>query len=114
MHGQTHAFGQEVRALAEQHPRLRVHIRYSEPTAQDREVGRCDSEGFIDMALLESLLDGTDAEFYFCGPKPLLVNLYQGLLTWGVDEAQLHYEFFGPAEALQPPAQPACPFAETH
>ncbi len=114
INSQTHAFAAEVRALAMKHPRLHVHICYSEPTSQDRQQAAYDSEGFIDLVLLTSLLDGPNADFYFCGPKPLLVNLYQGLFAWGVEETQLNCEFFGPAEELQAPAATACPFAEAH
>ena len=101
INSRTHAFSDEVRELAERHPNLRMHIRYSDPTEADRRHGLHDDEGFIDMALVRSLVREPDADFYFCGPKPLMINLYQGLLTWGVPASQVHYEFFGPVEELE-------------
>ena len=99
--GDTHAFDQEVRELAAKHPRLRTHVRYCEPTWRDRQSRRYDSEGVVDLPLLRSLLGTPDGDFYFCGPKPMMVGLHGGLLAWGAGSAQLHYEFFGPAEELR-------------
>jgi nitric oxide dioxygenase len=107
VNGGTHAFGDEVRSLAAKHPRLRVHVRYCTPTPRDREAGRFDGEGLIDLPLLRALLGSPDGEFYFCGPKPFMANLYAGLLGWGVPPAQLRYEFFGPAEELRASAEAA-------
>lgn len=101
INGRTHAFRQEVLALADANPRLRVHFRYSQPTRDDRERELFDSEGLVTARLIESLLDGPDAEFYLCGPKPFMTLLFDGLRAWGVDDARLHYEFFGPAQQLQ-------------
>jgi nitric oxide dioxygenase len=106
LNGDTHAFGEEVRSLAARHPRLRVHVRYCTPARQDRQLQGCDSEGFIDVPLLRSLLGTPDADVYFCGPKPFMASLHAGLLNWGVPAPQLHYEFFGPAEALAAAAEP--------
>jgi nitric oxide dioxygenase len=105
--GESHAFAEEVRALAAAHPRLRVHVRYDRATAVDLQLGRCDGEGLIDLSLLKSLLEGPDAEFYFCGPKPMMAGLFQGLQAWGVAPQRLHYEFFGPAQELRGEAKPA-------
>ena len=105
--GESHAFAEEVRALAAAHPRLRVHVRYNRATAADLQCGRCEGEGLIDLPLLKSLLDGPDAEFYFCGPKPMMAGLFQGLQSWGVAPQRLHFEFFGPAQELRGEAKPA-------
>ncbi len=101
LNGQTHAFNQVVRDLATRHSNLTVHFRYSEPTAQDRQCGVFDSEGFVDGQLIESLIPGRDADYYFCGPKPFMVNIYHQLLEWGVAPTQVHLEFFGPKQELQ-------------
>lgn len=106
--GGSHAFHDEVQRLADLYPRLNVHVRYSNPTRDDRERELFDSTGIIDAALVRELLDGQPAgDFYFCGPKPMMAGLLNGLLAWGVDESRLHYEFFGPAQSLRETAQPA-------
>ncbi len=98
--GRSHAFGDEVRGLARRHANLRVHVRYSDPTAADRDRGGHDDEGLIDLALIERLTPGPACDFYFCGPKPMMASLHRGLREWGVEPSSMHYEFFGPAEAL--------------
>lgn len=97
LNGRTHAFGQSIRQLAESHPNVTTHVRYSEPAPNDH--GQ-DSVGFIDAELIESLIPEKDCEFYFCGPKPFMVGIYRHLLEWGVPGSQVHFEFFGPKEAL--------------
>ena len=97
LNGRTHAFGPAVKDLAAKHSALTTHFRYSDPLPEDK--GH-DSTGFIDAALIESLIPGKDCEFYFCGPKPFMVGIYRQLLEWGVPGSQVHFEFFGPKEAL--------------
>jgi nitric oxide dioxygenase len=99
--GKTHAFGDQLRKLAANHPRFQLHIRYSEPTEKDRNAGLHDSEGFIDAELIERLVPQRDCDYYFCGPKPFMAAIYQQLLAWGVPGSQVHFEFFGPKQELE-------------
>ena len=96
----THALAAEVRAIASQRPNVRTHIRYSEPLPQDVADGRCDGVGTIDLGLLRDLLPQPDADYYICGPKPFMSCIYHGLQEWGVPQAQIHFEFFGPKQDL--------------
>ena len=86
--------------LADKHPNLTVHYRYSdaENSAIKRE-GNC-STGFINAELIESFVTERHADYYFCGPKPFMVGIYQDLLKWGIPATQVHFEFFGPREEL--------------
>jgi nitric oxide dioxygenase len=59
------------------------------------------STGFIDAELIESFVPGRDADYYFCGPQPFMVGIYHELLKWGMPPAQVHFEFFGPRQALE-------------
>jgi nitric oxide dioxygenase len=103
LNSHTHAFRQQVSALAEKHPNLSVHYRYNEPTKADLVEKRCHSQGLVDAELIESLIPSRDADFYFCGPKPFMVNIYHHLLEWGVPATQVHLEFFGPKQELERP-----------
>jgi nitric oxide dioxygenase len=105
--GDAHAFRDEVQRLADLYPRLHVHVRYSNPVRADRERERFDSTGVVDAALIRELIEQPAGDFYFCGPKPMMAGLLNGLLAWGVEESRLHYEFFGPAQSLRETAQPA-------
>ncbi|MDR3403701.1 MAG: NO-inducible flavohemoprotein [Chthoniobacter sp.] len=105
--GRTQAFQGTLRDLAARHPNLHVHTRYNAATEEDRTTGACDSEGFVDGPLIESLIPDRDADYYFCGPKPFMVNIYHQLLEWGIAPTQVHLEFFGPRQELAKPA--SCP-----
>jgi nitric oxide dioxygenase len=101
LNGRTHAFAEEVRDAARRHPRLRVHIRYSAPEAEDRTAGRCDSEGFLDQDLLDAMLPGPDADYYFCGPRPFMAGVLRMLRERSVPANRIRFEFFGPMGDLE-------------
>ena len=60
-----------------------------------------DEVGRVDVELVKRLISGPDGDFYVCGPPAFMESLLSGLQDWGVDAARIHYEFFGPASALQ-------------
>jgi nitric oxide dioxygenase len=94
------AFKSTVDALAQKHPTLRIHYRYSDPPRPGAERTGNASTGFIDAELIESVVPDRDADYYFCGPQPFMVGIYHELLRWGIPPAQVHFEFFGPRQAL--------------
>lgn len=98
---EVQAFKTTVEALAGKHPKLKVHFRFSEPakTGVSRNVNA--STGFIDAALIESLVPKRDADYYFCGPQPFMVGIYHELIKWGMPPSQVHFEFFGPRQELE-------------
>ena len=93
-------FAEELVALQRDYTNLCTHLRLSEPSESDRHQGDYDSEGFLDAALLDELLGERHADFYLCGPAPMLKHAWQLLKARGVDEADIHFEFFGPAGDL--------------
>ncbi|MNH35696.1 Flavohemoprotein [compost metagenome] len=42
-----------------------------------------------------------DLDAYFLGPKPFMAQVKKHLRELGVPDLQCHYEFFGPASALE-------------
>lgn len=93
-------FADELAALQEQYANLKIHLRLSEPTATDREQQLHQSEGFIDQALFDELIGERLSEFYLCGPTPMLSHVWRLLKARNVEDAAIHYEFFGPASEL--------------
>ncbi len=89
--GHFHAFQQEVMALAEENPNLKVHYRYSRP--QDGDGGTFDSIGYVDIDLIKELV-GKNAEFYLCGSPAFMDSLREGLNEWGIPENQVFFESF--------------------
>lgn len=96
LNGRVHAFFDEVRDLASRHPRLRVHVCYNNPETGDLAAGRCQSEGLLDQGLLETLLPGPEADYYFCGPKPFMASIARSLRSLSIPADRVRYEFFGP------------------
>jgi nitric oxide dioxygenase len=100
INGDVHAFEDEIALLADKHINMQWHVRYSEPTAADTAANRYDSEGLLDMNLVETLVGKQDADYYLCGPKAMLKHTYQLLQQRQVPASSIHYELFGPADQL--------------
>jgi ferredoxin len=47
--------------------------------------------------LLRRLLPLKPYHYYLCGPTPMLQSLVPALEDWGVPDARIHFEAFGPA-----------------
>ncbi|MBP9721992.1 MAG: NO-inducible flavohemoprotein [Gammaproteobacteria bacterium] len=93
------AFKRTIDNLAEIYSNLKVHYRYSEPNNTER-LDLNVSIGFIDSKIIESLVSHKNADYYFCGPKLFMINIYHELLIWGIPASQVHFEFFGPLQRL--------------
>lgn len=97
-HGGVHAFREWVEAQSDAHPQLKHYFCYSEPREQDG----AHVEGFLSRELLADWLpEDRDLDAYFLGPKPFMAQVKRHLREIGVPEQQSHYEFFGPASALE-------------
>lgn len=62
--------------------------------------GGADHQGLLGCDVLSEWLVSRNADVYFCGPKPFLRAINGQLLALGFDQAQLHYEVFGPTTRL--------------
>ncbi|GAB3386609.1 NO-inducible flavohemoprotein [Azotobacter armeniacus] len=97
-HGGVQAFRHQIEALAGRHPQLQPFFCYSEPRAEDR----ADTSGRLDAERLAAWLPvERDLEAYFLGPQPFMAQIKRQLRELGVPQEQCHYEFFGPAQALE-------------
>lgn len=97
---QKQAFKTVIDGLHKAHDNLSVHYCYSEATKCDAKDDANTSTGFINAQLIESIIKERDCDYYFCGPKPFMVNIYDELLAWGIPATQVHFEFFGPRQTL--------------
>lgn len=100
LNGALRPFSAELHQLQRDFPNLKTHVRFSAPQASDRLGETHDSEGFVDSALVEQVVGNRTAEFYLCGPAPMLKHVWQLLNRLGFDAGHIHYEFFGPAGDL--------------
>lgn len=99
--GIHHAMCRHMRQVAAGNANITVHIRYSQPRAEDIEGREYDSIGHVDLDLLKTLLPDKAMDFYLCGPPPFMNGLLKSLWDWGVPEARIRFELFGPAALLQ-------------
>ena len=77
-------------------------ICYSDSRADDGEPGEWfHHAGRVDLDLLQNRLPSNNYDFYVCGPPPMMSAIFDDLRGWGVPEARIHYEAFGPATVLK-------------
>lgn len=103
----VHAFADEVEQLAVQNSNVTVHYRFAEA---DNPVSESESQGFVDLDLIEQLAGTPDSDFYFCGPKPFMAAVEEILIGWKVPESQIRFEDFGPSSTLTRIVT-GCPFS---
>jgi nitric oxide dioxygenase len=98
-HGGVHAFRRTLDELAARHPQLKRFYCYEQKRAEDGEV---QGIGYLDEARLAEWLPRTrNVDVYFLGPIAFMKAVKKHLKAIGVPESQSHYEFFGPASALE-------------
>jgi nitric oxide dioxygenase len=94
------AFAGELRKLTQAGPNVRVKVIYDAPLPGDIEGGKCDETGLITTKMLREWTPFSEADYYFCGPKPFMRSIHTCLQELGVNEQRIRYEFFGPKEEL--------------
>ncbi len=91
------AFKPWLQALAKSHPNFKLHTVVSGPAPEDAPAHEPHHTGHIDLELLRRTLPHGRHQFYVCGPAPMMQSVVPGLRAWGVNEADLHFEAFGPS-----------------
>lgn len=92
-------FAPAIEALRQKHSTLKVHYRYSAPENTPPHA-KNKSTGYVTADFLDAQLPNKDAYYYFCGPKPFMVEMHTLLQQWGVPSSHIHFEFFGPRQEL--------------
>jgi ferredoxin-NADP reductase len=105
-HSQELVTREHLEALADIHPHFHLHLCLSQPGPQDVPGLRYQHHGRVDVDLLRRLLPLKPYHFYICGPTPLLESLVPALEDWGVPDARIHFEAFGPSSVKRRNAQP--------
>ena len=92
--GAEHAFGAHVRQLAEAHAAVSTHVVYAEPEPDDALGRDYDDAGFITIPMLERLGAGLDADYYLCGPPPMIDAAITALMQGRLFERDIFMERF--------------------
>lgn len=77
--------------------RVRLHVCFASPAEGDLKGNGTYHAERVSVDLLKRVLPLNNFDFYLCGPPPMMQALTDGLTSWGVPEAKIHYEAFGPA-----------------
>jgi ferredoxin-NADP reductase len=91
------ALRDEIREIVGNNSQFRSVIIYSAPTDQCVAGKDYDCAGFLSVDVLKRYLKTSNYEFYVCGPPPMMESIVKQLTDWGVPEADIHFEAFGPA-----------------
>jgi ferredoxin-NADP reductase len=97
-----HAFKQQLEEIAASHPAVRLNVVYSRPGESDHRGRDYQHAGRVDIDLLRRTLPHGRHQFYVCGPPAMMESLVPALASWGVPQADIHYEAFGPASVKLP------------
>ncbi|MFI4986163.1 MAG: 2Fe-2S iron-sulfur cluster-binding protein [Alphaproteobacteria bacterium] len=92
-----HAMYEHLQRLAREHENVRIVVCYSDPTPSCVAGEDYAEKGFVCLDLFKRVLPSSNYEFYICGPPPMMSAITEALLKWGVPEADIHFEAFGPA-----------------
>ena len=95
-----------LRELAAGHPNFQLRSCFSDPLPEDRPGEDFHHRGRVDVALFRQMLPLKPYHFYICGPTPMLATLVPALEDWGVPDARIHFEAFGPASIPRRRATP--------
>lgn len=87
-----------LETLASTHANFHLWICFSNPLPKDA-VGRdYQHKGRVDINLLRTQLPLKPYHFYICGPTLMMESLAPALDDWGVPDAHIHFEAFGPSK----------------
>lgn len=95
---------EQFEALAAAHPNFHLRLCFSDPLPEDRPGQDFQHHGRADVRLLRMELPLKPYHYYICGPTPMMESLVAALEDWGVPEAHIHFEAFGPASIKRKPA----------
>jgi len=104
-HGADQPMKEQLKALNQANENLHLHVCYSEPQGEDEEGRDYQHSGHVSVDLMKELLPSNNYAFYICGPPPMMQSLTAGLKDWGVPDANVHFEAFGPATVKKTKAE---------
>lgn len=116
-----HALKTEVENIATANKNVHTYTVYNKPIEADNDKkkglaglvrsivhsksketheAQFDHKGYVDYEWLKTIIPTNDAAYYFCGPEDFMRTVSQALKKLNVADADIHYEFFGPAGTL--------------
>jgi nitric oxide dioxygenase len=96
-----HAFAEEVRRLARQHPNIKIVVYYEQADPADTRDTDYEELGRLSLATLAPYLPAGDADYYYCGPIGFMNAVGTILDEQGVPLAHRHSEAFAPDPSFE-------------
>lgn len=101
-----HVMKEHLEELAREHENIHLHICYSNPTDEDELGVDYQHAERVSVDLFKRALPSNNFDFYICGPPPMMESLVNDLRDWGVPDAHVHFEAFGPASVKKAKPKP--------
>jgi ferredoxin-NADP reductase len=103
---EEHVMKEYLDSIAERfQDKLHIHICYSD--ADDDSLPHDPPviyhPGRVSVDLFKQVLPSSNYEYYICGPPPMMESVTTDLREWGVADAKVHFEAFGPATVKKAP-----------
>lgn len=98
--GAIQAFNEELLRIKDSITNFQLSYIYENPSDEDKLNPFLKKAGYIDTEWLKEHANIADGHYYICGPVPFLQTVVKGLKDNGIDDAHIHYEFFGPSLKL--------------
>jgi len=95
-----HSFSQETRDLASTRSNTKAVVFYTEVNETDIKGEHHDESGFIDADMIRRYVPDLDADYYVCGPVPILRAIEAALDSLQVPRNRQHSEAFAPDPTL--------------
>jgi len=92
-----HIMKEHLQRLALENPNVHLNICYSNPAEDDIQGKDYHHRERVSVDLFKKLLPSNNYQFYICGPPPMMNQITQDLMAWGVPEKSVFFEAFGPA-----------------
>ena len=93
--GDEYIMKEHLEALEAEHEHVHLQLCFSD--LKEDEVEGFHHAGQVSVELFKQVLPSSNFEYYMCGPPPMMESLTTDLREWGVPDADVHLETFGPA-----------------
>lgn len=97
--GEHHALKGALQGRLAESSGLSAQIWYRSPLASDRPAEDYHHTGLMTLSVVADQLPA-EGEYYLCGPQPFMASIVEQLRALGIGDTQIHYELFGPHQAL--------------
>lgn len=91
-----HAFAERLNELIQVRDHLHLHTYFSHPE-DGHELPEGSKTGFLSVEAIQEKVGHLEAQFYICGPPPMMQALVPSMEAAGIPSRDIKMEAFGPA-----------------